>query len=108
VIHTLLVTIIVEGALGLGYSIWRRKPVAAILITGIFANLLTQSFLWVVLNFFFSYYLTTLLLAEILIWMIESLLLYSVPANRLRFNDAILLSLSMNLGSFALGWFLAI
>jgi hypothetical protein len=91
---------------GFGYSLWRKKPAGAILITGVFANLITQSFLWVVLNLFFPHYLITLFLAEILIWMIESLLLYSVPANRLRLADAILLSLSMNLASFALGWFL--
>jgi len=108
VIDTLLITIILEGAVGLGYSLWRKKPTGAILITGVFANLVTQSFLWVVLNLFFSHYLITLLLAEILIWMIESILLYSVPANRLRFSDAIFLSLGMNLASVALGWFLPV
>ena len=107
-INTLLVTIIVEGAAGLGYSLWRKKPVTAILVTGIFANLITQSFLWVVLNLFFQRYLISLLLAEILIWMIESFLLYSVPVNRLRFSEALLLSLGMNLASFTPGWFLPI
>ena len=40
--------------------------------------------------------------------MIESALLYVIPANRLRFSDALLLSLGMNLVSFALGWFLPV
>lgn len=107
-INTLLVTILVEGAVGLAYALWRKKPVAAILITSIFANLITQSLLWIGLNLFFPHYLITLLVAELLIWMIESLLLYFVPANQLRFSDALLLSLGMNLASFALGWFLPI
>ncbi len=81
VIYTLALTIAVEGAIGCGYSLWRKKPVVPILITSIVANLITQSLLWVLLNLFFDYYLITLFTAEILIWMIESILLYAIPAN---------------------------
>jgi hypothetical protein len=108
VIDTLLVTIIMEGAVGLAYAVWRTKPVAAILITSGFANLITQSLLWVALDLFFRHYLIVLFVAEILIWLIESIPLYLVPANRLRFSDALLLSLGMNLSSFAVGWSLPI
>jgi hypothetical protein len=58
------------------------------------------------LNLFFQHYLIVLLVSEFLIWVFESLALYVVPANQLRFREAIILSLSMNLASFALGWFL--
>jgi hypothetical protein len=71
-------------------------------------NLITQSLLWIALNLFFSHYLIALLVSEILIWLIESILLYSFPANQLGFMEALFLSLSMNLTSFALGWFLPI
>jgi hypothetical protein len=57
---------------------------------------------------FFRHYLIALAVAEVLIWAMESLLLYSIPANQLRLPEAIFLSLSMNLLSFALGWFLPI
>jgi len=107
-IITLFITILVEGAIVIGYSIWLKKMFGPILFTSILANLITQSVLWVVLNLFFQHYLVTLLIAEIFIWMVESVLLYYVPANRLRFTDAIILSLSMNLTSFTLGWFLPI
>jgi len=107
-IPTLLITVIAEGGVVTGYSLWRRKPLRPILFTSVWVNLITQSLLWVGLNLFFRHYLIALLVAEILIWMIESVLLYSVPANRLCFTDALLLSLSMNLTSFALGWFLPI
>jgi len=107
-IITLLITIIAESAVVLVYSIWRKKPVRPILFTSIWVNIITQSLLWVVLNLSFQHYLITLLIAEILIWMIESVLLWFLPANRLRFADAVFLSLSMNLSSFALGWFLPI
>lgn len=107
-IPTLLITIIVEAAVVIGYSNWRKKPVRPIFFTSICINLVTQSFLWIVLNLFFQHYLITLLIAEIFIWMIESILLWYLPANRLRFADAIFLSLIINLSSFALGWFLPI
>ena len=107
-IQTLAITIFVEGIVCLVYSIWRKKPIRPILFTGICVNLVTQSFLWIVLNLFFRNYLVTLLIAEILIWMIESVLLWYIPANHLRFAEAIFLSLIMNLASFVPGWFLPI
>jgi hypothetical protein len=107
-IATLLITLIVEETIALGYSIWQKKPVRPILFTSICGNLITQSFLWIVLDLFFQHYLIALLVSEILIWIIEGLLLYNVSVNRLRFSEAILLSLGMNLTSFALGWFLPI
>jgi hypothetical protein len=84
----------------------RRKSLAPILFTSIWANLITQSFLWVVLSLFFQHYIITLFIAEIFIWMIESLLLYRFSANQLDLQEAVLISLLMNLASFALGWFL--
>lgn len=107
-ILTFSVTIIVEGVVILGYSLWRRKPFLSILFTSVCGNLITQSLLWIALNIFFRYYLITLIVAELLIWIIESILLYAVPANRLRFVNAMFLSLSMNFMSFALGWFLPV
>ena len=107
-ILTLSITIVVEGVVVLGYSLWRRKPFFPILFTSICGNLITQSLLWIALNIFYRRYLISLSAVELLIWMIESILLYAVPANRLRFTDAIALSLSMNIISFALGWFLPV
>jgi hypothetical protein len=107
-IVTLLITVLVEGIVACGYSIGRGKPLGPILFTSLVANLITQSFLWVGLNLFFQHYLSTLLIAESLIWMIESIILYCVPANQLRFTEALFLSLTMNLVSFVLGWFLPV
>ena len=107
-IVTFFVTIIIEGIVVIVYSIWRRKPLGPILFTSIIANLITQSFLWIVVNLFFQHYLVTLLAAEVFIWIIEGFLLCYVSANQLTFTEAISLSLSMNLLSFALGWVLPI
>lgn len=105
-IVTLFITILVEGTVAGIYAIWRRKPLGPILFTSISANLITQSFLWVALDLFFQHYLAALLIAELFIWMIEAVLFYLIRANQLRFASAILLSLSMNFVSFAVGWWL--
>ena len=93
---------------GLAYSLWRKKPIVPILITSIFANLLTQSFLWIALSIFFQHYLTILLIAEILVWIIESALYYSLRFNQLSVRESLFLSLIMNLSSFAFGLFLPV
>ena len=107
-IVTLFVTIIIEGFIVIGYSHGGKKPVKSILLTSLFGNLVTQSLLWLLLNLFFRHYLVTLLIAEILIWTIESLLLYSIHSNHLNLREATFLSLGMNAASFVLGWFLPI
>jgi hypothetical protein len=105
-IDTLLITILTESVILLGYALWRRNPVLALLLTGICINILTQSLLWIGLNVFYRDYLAALIVGEVLIWGLESAVLYAIPANQLPLTDAILLGLVMNLASFALGWFL--
>jgi hypothetical protein len=107
-IVTLLITILLEGAIALGYCAWQRKPIQPVLFTSVSINLITQSLLWTLLTLFFRQYLLTLLLAELFIWVMEGVTLYSVRANKLRFTDALLLSLGMNLVSFGVGWFLPV
>jgi hypothetical protein len=104
--RTLCITIIIEGAVVIGYSLWRKQPIRPLLFTSLCINLITQSLLWIVLNLFFHHYLLALFTGEVLIWAIESLLLYAVAINRLHLRQAVLLSLSMNVASFAFGWFL--
>lgn len=103
-ILTLLITIVIETIVVIGYCTWQGKPRLPVVYTSIAANLLTQSLLRIALLIFFRYYLATLLVAEGLIWIVESLLLYFVPANRLYFREALFLSLGMNLASFGIGW----
>jgi len=105
-IITLLITIFIESTIVLGYGAWRGKPIRPILLTSIFANIITQSLLWLVLNVFFQQYLIALLVAEIFIWVFEGLALYFIRANQLQRAEALSLSLTMNLASFAIGWFL--
>ncbi len=107
-IASLLATIFIESLVVLVYAIWRHKPAAKLLLAGLLANLLTQPILWAVLTLFFTHYLTALLITEVCIWWMESGILRLFPSSRLDWREAILLSLGMNLTSFAIGWFLPI
>ena len=107
-IPTLVITVLIEGAVVMVYSLSTKKPVQPILLTSIGGNLITQSFLWAVVNLFFQHYLIAFILSELLIWMVESALLYYIPANRLQIAGAMLLSLGMNLTSLVAGWFLPV
>ncbi len=107
-IGSLLVTIVMEGVIVVAYALWKQKPTWRILIASVLANVLTQSMLWAVLNLFFAYYLTVLLISEILIWLIESVFLRFFPGTKLGWKEAFLLSLGMNLASFSIGWFLPV
>jgi hypothetical protein len=108
VIRALSITIILEGAVGLGYSNWRKKPVLSIFITSVIANLITQSLLWIALNMFFQHYLLVLSVAEILIWLVESLIFHGFRPNHLGVGESLFFSLIINLSSFGLGLLLPI
>jgi len=108
VIKTLSITLLIESVVCIGYSIWRRKPISSIFITGIFVNLITQTLLWIVLSLFYQHYLVALLVVEIFIWVTEGYLLWGVRFNQLKAGEAFFLSFIMNLASFGIGWFLPV
>jgi hypothetical protein len=107
-IATLLITIVIESLVCSGYAIHYKKPLGSLLVTCLLANLFTQPLLWIVLEIFFKHYLTALIAAELVIVGIEATILYIIPNNRLRWREAWLLSLAMNLASFFAGWFLPV
>ena len=107
-IATILITLIVESPVVAIYAVRRRKPMFPILLTSVCGNLITQSLLWLILRIFFNQYLFALIVAEILIWILESLLLYVVRLNHLSLSEALLLSLLMNSASLASGWLLPV
>lgn len=105
---TMLATILMEGCVVFTYCVWRKKPAGKLLGTSLLVNVLTQVVLWAVLRIFFQYYLITLFVSEVLIWLGESLLLYYLVKEQLKLFEAFLLSLCMNTVSFGVGWFLPV
>jgi len=105
---SLLFTLVVEGLVVLGYAAWQKKPAGRLLLVSVLMNIGTQVMLWLALNLFIDHYLAVLGMAEIVIWLVESLCLYIFPGTQLSGWEAIWLSLVMNLASFGLGWFLPI
>lgn len=107
-IPTLLLSILIEGIIAIGYSRWRRNPAGRLLLALVAANVSTQLLLWAVLNLAPGHYLPILFSAEALIWMIEGVILYLFPGTELGLREALMLSLVLNLASFGIGWFLPV
>jgi hypothetical protein len=107
-IATLAITLLIESLIVIGYATWQKKPLRHLLFSSLCANLLTQSILWIILNLFPHPYIPTLFIAEICIWGMESLVLHLYRFNQLKFQEAMILSLMMNLTSFTIGCFLPI
>lgn len=107
-IFTLLITILVEGGVVLVYATLRKTPAGTLLRASLMVNVLTQIMLWIALRIFFQHYLITLIVAEFLIWFVESVLMYYFARGQLSPANAIVLSLCMNGASFGVGWFLPV
>lgn len=107
-ISTLLITIGIEGLVCTGYAFRFQKPLGTLLLSCLVVNLVTQPILWFVLNAFFLHYLPALFATEFAILGIEAVLLYLIPCNKLRWKEALILSLAMNLASFLAGWILPV
>ena len=107
-IATLATTIIVESTLVAAFAVWRRKPLKHLLLSSLCANLLTQSLLWAGLIVFPRFYFLTLSILELCIWGLEAAFLYLYRYNRLNLQEAVLLSLVMNMASFGIGCLLPV
>ena len=107
-IYTLLITLLIEGMVVLVYSAIRRRPAGDLLQVSFIINIFTQITLWVALRIFFRYYLIALIVAEVLIWLVESVLIHRLSRESLSLSNAVFLSLYMNLASFGIGWFLPV
>jgi hypothetical protein len=107
-IATLWITIVVEGVVVLLYSAVQKKPAGRLLIASIIANMLTQSLLWAILQVFFNHYLIALFMMEVLIWLVESLLLFHLSKGQMYLKSAMIVSLLMNLASFGIGWLMPV
>ncbi|PWH18940.1 MAG: hypothetical protein DDG59_04735 [Anaerolineae bacterium] len=104
----MLVTLACESLVSVGFALWRKKPVARLLVSSVLVNGITQPCLWVWLAILYQEYIRSLLLAESLILLGEAVFLKQLCAPHLRWRDACLLSLAMNGMSFGIGLTLSI
>jgi hypothetical protein len=100
-----LVTIAVEGVIVLVYAAVRQRNVFAWLTYILAVNVVTQAVLWPVIGSQRSYtsHLTTMMIAEPLIWLAEAGLLYLLRGGRLAVKIALLVSLVLNAVSLGIG-----
>jgi hypothetical protein len=107
-IATLSITILAEGIVVFLYSTVQKKPAGRLLVASVIVNVLTQSLLWIVLQVYFSYYLIALFMMEIVIWLVESLLVFRLSGGHLNLKSAMTLSFLMNVTSFGIGWLMPV
>ena len=101
------VTITVEAILGLVYAVIRNRSKLTTITMVILANMITVLPFWAVTSFISGdYHILFIIIAEILIWFVESVILYLTQRKTIRFWEAALLSLLLNGVSTLIGLFL--
>ena len=98
------ITLLVELFFVLLYVIIKKRSILTMLTMTALANMITLPFLWMVPNFGGESYIPLFtLFAEIIIWIVESLVLYLTQRKSVRYWEMLLLSLALNGCSFILG-----
>lgn len=107
---TFLATLLVETAVSLLYSIFRKLPKVRLFTIILLANLITQPLLWLVLASTEGMGITfrVMVILEIVIWLVEALILFFTMRDQFRLIEALGLSFLLNGASILVGVFLAI
>jgi hypothetical protein len=109
-VQGLLFTLAVEMALAAGYAIWRKRPLALLLTIVWMMNLITHSLLSLGIGELFYLLgagIVWTLASELVIWLVEAGILAIALRKQIRFREALLLSLVLNVASFGIGMLLA-
>jgi hypothetical protein len=101
------ITVTVEAILGLLYAVIRNRSKLTTITMVILANMITVLPLWAVASFISGdFHVLLIIIAEIIIWFVESVILYLTQRKTIRFWEAALLSLTLNGISTLIGIFL--
>ncbi|MGD0173288.1 MAG: hypothetical protein ABSC61_02470 [Anaerolineales bacterium] len=100
----LIITLVVELLLGIGYALWRKRSVLIILTVILLLNLITQPVLWITISGFGGLNSGfTILSAEVVVWLVEAGGLYLSQRTTMRFHEALWVSFALNASSFVVG-----
>lgn len=105
----LIITLVVELLLGTGYVLWKKRSASIILTVILLLNLITQPVLWITLSGFSRLSpIFMILFAEGVVWLAEAGGLYLSQRNSMKFQEALWVSLALNVASFVVGSLLPI
>lgn len=99
----LVVTLVVELILALGYALRRTQPRTKLLTVVLMMNLITQPVLWIVLRNFAGSTSWHLAIGEVIVWLVEAGILALALRKEAKPWEAPALSLALNLASFGIG-----
>ncbi len=101
----LLATVAIEVSAATLYALWRKRPVCALLTLVLWVNLITQPATWLALNALGSSTMSNAwtLGLEILVWLVETVILYLPLHKAIPFVEVLMASLFFNALSFLVG-----
>jgi hypothetical protein len=103
----LITTLVVELILGTVYVLWKKRSASIILTVILLLNLVTQPVLWITLSGFSGMSpIYLIFLTEGVVWLVEAGGLYLSQRNTISFQEALWVSLTLNVASFVVGIFL--
>ncbi|OGO18319.1 MAG: hypothetical protein A2Z14_03910 [Chloroflexi bacterium RBG_16_48_8] len=101
------ITVAAEALLGLLYAVIRKQPKVVTIAMILLANTITLLPLWMIATFIDGdFNLLAIIFTEIIIWLVESAILYLTQRRSIPFWEAAVLSLILNGTSFLMGLFL--
>jgi hypothetical protein len=95
--------LVIENVIALIYTKIRSRPKIETLTFVTLANMVTLPALWIAAFYIGGYEFYALLLIEVVIWVVETLILYILQRREIDLKEAALLSLSINGASFLIG-----
>ncbi|MCE5258711.1 MAG: hypothetical protein LLG44_06555 [Chloroflexi bacterium] len=106
IIAALLLSLLLETALALGYALWQKRPRRSFILTAVIGNIITLPIVWLLAGFGYMFGgpsagLVLLAVGEVCAVFLEALL-YKLVAKE-RFGWALLLSLVANTVSYTVG-----
>jgi hypothetical protein len=95
--------LVIENVIALIYTKIRNRPRIETLTFVTLANMVTLPALWIAAFYIGGYEFYALLLIEVVIWIVETVILYILQRREIDLKEAALLSLSINGASFLIG-----
>jgi hypothetical protein len=100
----ILITLVLELSIVLGYALWRKRPVIFLLTVALLMNLFTWIPFRIILgSLSTAQYLAGSIVGEVIIWLAEAGFLAFALRKRAPFWEVLVLSLVLNLASLGIG-----
>lgn len=106
-IYAFVFTLAIEGFMSLVYLKYTKTPVKKIVYGVLLANVFTHP-LFVMASTIFAYKMTTIIMLETIVWLVEAWIVNKVQGKQFPFKTILILTIILNAASFGIGLLLPI